>query len=272
MTEKVEMCFFDRSQTIDPDGNTTSVEIPYIVFGASGEDRALELARGAAPSEYNGVALDSIEIDERIGGEIFKVKAVYPGESGSGGTGSENDEPSFAFDTGGGTKHVTQSLATVGKYPEDAPDFGGAIEVDEENNVNGCDIVMPVMNFSETHYYAPSRVTAEYKKQIAALTGSVNSGAFKGYEAGEVLFQGASGSRRGKKSTDLWEISYKFAVSPNAANIQVGDITVSAKAGWDYLWVKYRPNVDETAKTLIKKPKYVYVEKVYESRDFSILQ
>ena len=44
MEQKVEMCFFDRNQAIDSDGNTVSVEIPYIVFGASTEDEALALA------------------------------------------------------------------------------------------------------------------------------------------------------------------------------------------------------------------------------------
>ena len=70
---------------------------------------------------------------------------------------------------------MTQSLKTVAKYPSDAPDYGGAIGYDGEN-VNGIDVTMPVMNFSETHYVKPSRVTTKYKKNISDLTGSVNSG------------------------------------------------------------------------------------------------
>ena len=275
MEQKVEMCFFDRNQAIDSDGNTVSVEIPYIVFGASDEDSALAMVREAAPAAYNGVALDTLEIDERLGEEIYKVRAIYPENSNSGGgsgAGGNEEEPSFSFDTGGGMKHITQSLATVGKYPADAPDFGGAIGVDDDNNVSGCDITMPVMTFSETHWYPDSKVTTAFKKQLSELTGSVNASSFKGYEACEVLFQGASGSRRGKKSSDKWEITYKFAVSPNAQNLHVGEISVGAKAGWDYLWVKYHPDVDDTSNTLIKRPKYAYVERVYERKDFSILK
>ena len=63
-----------------------------------------------------------------------------------GSTGDNEPEPSFAFDTGGGSKHVNQSIATVSKTPSDAPDYGGAISVDSEGNVNGIDITMPVMN------------------------------------------------------------------------------------------------------------------------------
>lgn len=272
MNQKVEMCFFDRNQAIDSDGNTLSVEIPYIVFGAANEDEALALAKATAPEKYDGIALDTIEIDERLAEEIFKVRAIYPNSDTTGGPGSDSEEPVFSFDTGGGTKHLTQSLATVGKYPSDAPDFGGAIEVDEDNNVNGCDIILPIMVFTETHWYPNSHVTASFKKQLAELTGSVNSSSFKGYDAGEVLFQGATGSRRGKKSSDKWEITYKFAVSANVTNLKIGDITVSEKDGWDYLWVKYHADVDDNAQTLIKKPQYAYVEKVYERKNFSILE
>ena len=272
MEQKVEMCFFDRNQAIDSDGRTLSVEIPYIVFGVSTEDEALALAKAAAPASYDGVALETVEIDERLAEEIFKVRAIYPENTDSGGDIGEEDEPSFSFDTSGGTKHISQSLATVAGYPSGAPDFGGAIEVDEDNNVNGCEIILPVMTFSETHWYSNSQVTTSFKKQLAELTGSVNASEFRGYEPGEVLFQGASGSRRGKKSSDKWEITYKFAVSPNVRNMRVGDINVSEKKGWDYLWVKYQPMVDEMTKALIKKPKYAYVEKVYERKDFSILK
>ena len=61
------------------------------------------------------------------------------------------------------------------------PDYGGAISVDSEGNVNGIDITMPVMNFSETHYFRASKVTTAYKKRLAELTGTVNNGKFKGY-------------------------------------------------------------------------------------------
>ena len=96
MEQKVEMCFFDRNQAIDSDGNTVSVEIPYIVFGASTEDAALALAKAATPATYNGVALETVEIDERLAEEIYKVRAIYPEntDSGGGGSGGTEEEPS----------------------------------------------------------------------------------------------------------------------------------------------------------------------------------
>ena len=177
----------------------------------------------------------------------------------------------FAFDTGGGTKHLNQSIKTDGKYPNDAPDFAGAIEVDNEGNVNGVDVTMPVLNFTETHTLAGSRVSTSYKKILAGLTGTVNRSGFRGFERGEVLFLGASGTKRSKKSSAPWEITYRFAVSPNQAGLQVGDIKVARKYGWDYLWVRYADKVAEGGKNMVKKPVAAYVEQVYPEGDFGRL-
>ena len=84
--------------------------------------------------------------------------------------------------------------------------------------------------------------------------------------AGECLFLGASGSKRGEED---WEITFRFAASPNRTGITVGDITGIAKKGWEYLWVRYADAEDAAAKALVKKPVAVYVEKVYEDGDFS---
>lgn len=132
----------------------------------------------------------------------------------------------------------------------------------------GIDITMPVMNFSETHYFRASRVTTAYRKRLAELTGTVNIGKFKGYAPGEVLFLGASGTRQGNHPDDDWEITFRFAVSPNQTDLKVGDLTVKEKLGWDYLWVRYADDVSEDRKSLIKKPEAAYVERVYQAADF----
>jgi hypothetical protein len=109
--------------------------------------------------------------------------------------------------------------------------LGGAIGFDGET-VNGVDIVQPVMNFSETHWLKPERMTSAYKKGVAKITGTMNNSTFRDYDPGEVLFLGASGTRRGDDPDALWEISYKFAVSPNRADFSVGGIAVQQKYGW----------------------------------------
>ena len=243
------------------------------MFNVADESAALAAARPRVKS-VAGMSLESIEVVERINATTWKVKAVYEvddgGESPDTDDGDE-DATLFAFDTGGGTKHLNQSLKTDGRYPNNAPDFAGAIEVDNEGNVNGVDVTMPVLNFTETHTLSGSRVSTSYKKTLASLTGTVNRSGFRGFSAGEVLFLGASGTKRSKKSSAPWEITYRFAVSPNRAGFKVGDIQVTRKYGWDYLWVRYADKVAEGGKNVVKKPVGVYVEMVYPEGDFGNL-
>ena len=42
--------------------------------------------------------------------------------------------------------------------------------------------------------------------------------------------------------------------------------------GWDFLWFKYEDEVSEEKKNLVKKPVAVYVEKVYERKNFALLK
>lgn len=79
---------------------------------------------------------------------------------------------------------------------------------------------------------------------------------------------GASGSKRGE---DDWEITFRFAASPNKTGLTVGDIVGINKKGWEYMWVRYADAEDAAAKAIVKKPVAVSVEKVYEEGDFSTL-
>ena len=274
MATRVEEAYSERDQTINAKGEVTEIEIPYLVFEAADEDAALAAARTKAASRtVSGMVLDELEVTERVNKDTWKVKAIYKDEDSEDTDDPDEDEEttSFAFDTGGGTMHRNQSLKTVSKVPNDAPDFNGAIEVDNEGNVNGVDVTMPVLNFTETHTMNGSRVTTSYKKTVAALTGTVNSSGFRGFSAGEVLFLGASGTKRSKKPNAPWEITFRFAVSPNQSSLQVGKLKVSNKKGWDYLWVRYADKVAENRKNVIKEPVAAYVEQVYPTGDFGNL-
>ena len=195
---------------------------------------------------------------EPSGNGIWDVTARYSSR--------EPEESEFTFDTSGGTTHITQSLQTVGKYApagETAPDFKGAIGVSTDS-VEGTDVTVPVYSFSETHRIPGALVTGAYKLTLFMLTGRTNQAVFKGFAAGEVLFLGASGAKRGK---DAWEITFRFAASPNVSGLKVGDIEGINKKGWEYLWVRYADDEDEHV--LVKRPIAVYVEQVYQAGDFA---
>lgn len=253
-----------------------SAELLYTITGTADESEALAVLKTTAPTvllnmKRQPLTVEPVHIDTtpaNVDQCIWTGRATYapfeyqqPPETG---------DSSFAFDTGGGTQHITQSLATVQRYAASgtAPDFRGAIGVTHDN-VEGVDITVPVYQFSETHYLPASQVTQSYKAALFQLTGKVNSDSFRGLAAGECLFLGASGSRRGTGPDDDWEITFRFAGSPNRTNLTIGSITGIDKKGWEYLWVRYADAEDTASKTLVKQPVAVYIEKVYQEASFS---
>lgn len=250
-------------------GANPSVELLYDVHGTTDDVAAHAALVDASPEYYDpwgGMVMVLMRRDvvvRRVGPELWTGSVRY-GQTGEAG------ESIFSFDTAGGTQHITQSLQNVGEYAppgKSAPKHKGAIGV-TQSAVEGVDIIVPVYQFSETHYLAASMITLSYKVLLSLLTGRVNDAAFKGFEGGEILFLGAMGWKRGLGD---WEINYRFAASPNATNLTIGDIVGINKQGWQYLWVRYMDAVDEDASSPVKIPQAVYVEQVYEYANLSQL-
>ena len=248
-------------------GSSPSVELRYVIRGTNDDIEARNALVAFSPATYDPwgsgwfyLPRETVSV-QPVGDLLWEGVVRY-------GPFTPTDESTFAFDTGGGTQHITQSKQTVAKYPAGtAPDFKGAIGVTNDS-VEGVDITVPVYHFSETHYLPDTTVTPAYRLTIFQLTGRVNAGVFKGFNVGEVLFLGASGARRGYGD---WEITFRFAASPNVSNLTIGDITGIDKKGWEYLWVRYADSEDAAAKALVKKPLAVYIERVYDNGDMSLL-
>lgn len=257
MTATIEELFDSRSSIAS---EQSSHERRYIVHGSDDPNEVITLVGTTAPTSYLGMRRGHCEVNP-LGNGIWECVVPYEGVV---------NDSQYTFETGGGTVHMTQSLSTVNRYAapgETAPDFGGAIGVNGDS-ITGTDITVPVFNFTETHRIPAATVNGAYKLALFNCTGKTNDSTFKGFAAGEVLFLGASGSKRGLEE---WEIAFKFAASPNVTGMTLGAITGITKAGWDYLWVRFRDEADGTAKTLVKRPIAAYVERVYRSANFSTL-
>lgn len=267
MPATVTELFEGRTETV---ATTSTAEIHYHVSGAEDEDAVKTAILNGTDLYYAGLVRKSIEIAEHVIGEDWKVVVKYetptPGDEEEGPVIPDSQ---FSFDTTGGTQHITNSLETVDSAGEVSEDLNGAIGFDE-GTVAGCDITVPAYSFSETHYYTDGEI-ADVKAAIFSTTGKVNTDAFKEFEAGEVLFLGASGSRTGAKANDLWEITYKFAAKENRTAVVIGGLGAVDVDGWNHLWIQYAPAVDPGVNELIKTPIAVYVELVYESCAFSVL-
>ena len=251
-------------------GEGPGAELLYVVKGTDDDLAARAALEAAAPATYDGLPLRTVRI-EPVGPELWDGEVTYaPPEDVE----PQQGESVFAFDTGGGTQHITQSRATVASYPAPgttAPNFKGAIGVTADS-VEGVDIVVPVYSFSETHVLPDATVTDAYKRTLMLSTGKVNTDLFRGFNPGEVLFLGAAGTKRGAPGeAGDWEITYRFAVSPNETGLTVGDIAGIDKKGWEYLWVRYEDAEDGAAQAVVKRPVAAYVERVYPETAFAAL-
>lgn len=208
---------------------------------------------------------------------VFDVSVTYV-KAGADADDANPLSRTRSFETGGATARQTFAIGPVPerRYGTNAPDMKGAVNVKGEN-VDGVDIVIPSLNWSETYDVPNSYVSAAYIKTIAQMTGTVNTGSFRTFAAGEVLFLGASGSQEWdtEKGDGPWRLTYKFTASPNAGSgetwpaLEIGDVTGIEKKGQDFLWVRYEGDVQEN--TFIQKPKHVYVNQVYRRSNFSSL-
>lgn len=222
---------------------------------------------------------------EYLGDEAWQLEVSYVSDGGEDDQQKEPLKRSRSFDTGGATQHITQAIPSD-TFPQGeqrfhtgspaAPNMFGAIGVDGDS-VAGVDIVVPQLTWTETYDVPWQYVTTAYIKGLSGLTGTVNNAAFRGFAAGEVLFTGASGSQQwdSDKGDGPWSLSYKFVAAANQGEgktfpaVTIGEITGIEKDGHDYLWVRYEDAVSND--TLLKKPKFVYVNKVYRRTAFSQL-
>lgn len=247
-----------------------SAELNFTIKASDTEESAYQdlLDSKQASIVFNGLPRKDITIEadyidtENPANNIWRATVQYL-------IGFNNADNITSFDTTGGQQHVTQSLSTIGVYPPESPDMGGAVGYDGQQ-VNGVDIITPSYTFTEQHTFNKSRINDSFRRQLAGLTGCVNERKFRGFDEGEVLFKGATGSMMTEDSQTKWQLLFHFATSPNRFNFHVGDILVRKKMGWDYLWVIYGDEVNSNR--LIKRPRSVYIERMYLFGDFSDLR
>lgn len=248
-------------------GDNPSAEMVYAITGTTNETEALLIIHNNAPVLFE---VDTLFLPR----ESVTVRPVENGFQMWEGTVRfapipQTEDSVFSFDTGGGTAHITHARKHINSYPapgKQAPNHRGAIGVTQDGNVEGVDIPVPVFHFSETHYVPDEFVTPQYKGLLARLTGCVNTGTFKGLDAGECLFLGASGTKR---NLGDWEVTYRFAGSPNETELAIGDITGIAKKGWEYLWVEYE--MTEEGNRLVTRPVAAHIEEVHRTADLNQL-
>lgn len=249
----------------------------YVIQGTSDKATAYASLGSTSPGTKYSMSRDDIEVSylgpaEWLGRASYKTAESEPQEG----------DRLYSFSTVGGTEHITHSLidstpTTFVPAGKTAPDFKGAINAridGDKIEVEGMSKEFAVYEWEETYVHSNSDIDAAYIATLYALSWKLNDASFtdavgNSFSAGEVLFRGATGRRRGGGS---WELVYKFAARPNLTGKTVGAIVNIAKDGWQYLWVLYERKYDSGSKRSVKQPIAVYVHDVHEAADFSGLK
>lgn len=156
------------------------------------------------------------------------------------------------------------------RFPPTAPDFGDAINVNEEGQVEGVDAILPSLSIIITERIAGASITADYVLDVANLLGKYNEDVFMGhFPAGTIQFTAGDGALSfaienpiagGALTPQDRELSFEFLYSPNITGLTVGDITGVNKLGHQYMWILWQSVLD--GYLIAKKPRAVYVQDI----------
>jgi len=146
-----------------------------------------------------------------------------------------------------------------------APWTGGAINITKDG-IEGADIPSAQSKFTLTLYL--DTVTPTQRLQLEAITQHVNAVSFEGRAVGEVRFENFTINNQGRQN---YELRMNFIREPNLTGLQVGGIKNIAKKGHELLWVYYQEYLDEISHTMLKRPVYAYVERVFYWSNFAVI-
>ena len=259
-----------RAMAMDADGEFTEVSVQFLAEGARDEAEALEAVHDAAPEEWEELPMESLEISSRDSEDVFTVEVKYKNKESSTSSSREKneEETTVSFDCGGGTMHLTHSYEQ--RIAFGTKKAGGAIgwngKTGAEMAISGVDVPTAQLRETYTKVMRLSRITTSFKRKVARLVGKVNSGSFKGWSKGEVMFLGMSYSCPAKKSTKVL-VSFNFAVQPNES-VSVAGHKIE-KEGFEYAWALSR-TLDDNG-TPQADVEAIYVDKVCRYDSFSTL-
>jgi hypothetical protein len=280
----------DAGQLSERELTKADAKREYMVKGTFSHSEAFLAGYDEAPEtvELGGetLYLDKSQC-ENIEADLWKFTATYVSEeekheqeieNNSSNT-TEPTEPQWEVDTKGGTHHITTSFGTKifgsGLNGQPYSANSNAINIRKTKtgfDIKGLDVVIPALEITATIVYPREQITIDWVKNVARATGKTNLFPWRGFDAGELLFKGAS-IRTAKFATIA--IAYSFTASENidqGDQFQVGELPdLIVKGGHEYLWVEYE-NVDAVANDgvlkIFPRARYAYVEKIYRDFDF----
>jgi len=251
----------------------------WIVTFAEDEVAAAGAALLTLPPYYRSLALARVSVSAREGVTTWRIDAEYSSAQSKpvSAVQSNIDDPEVSYTLSGETKHITQSLSTRGKTADGIEINGtgtvtvvdnGVIGV-EKDSVKGADILVPVVTFSETHYFLKKNVTRTLRTKWESMFARTNNTLFRGYAVGEVLFEGCQTTVKGG-AEGVVPVTFPFMRRANGEDEDIGGIVLDVK-GWELVDMRYKDELNTTSKRTEKKPSKVLLHTVYKSGNFADL-
>jgi len=251
----------------------------WVVTFADDEIAAAQAALLTLPPYYRSLALERVSVSAREGMTTWKVEVEYSSQQSKpiSAVQSNLEDPEVSYTLSGETKHITQSLSTRGKTADgiDINGTGTITVVDngvigvEKDSVKGADILVPVVTFSETHYFLKKNVTRALRTKWESMFARTNNATFRGYEAGEVLFEGCQTTVKGG-AEGVVPVTFQFKRRANVDDEDIGGIVLDV-TGWELVDMRYKDELNTTSKRTEKKPSKVLLHTVYKSGNFADL-
>ena len=196
-------------------------------------DTAKGILFSLKPATFEGLVWKDGTVTRAYEGK-FRLDMTYANTSAN-----ETTVCRIGASTGGGTQHIKTGYSHIGSgyrggaFSGSSNEFEGAINVGDDNEVQGLDIVARRMQWWVEAYVPPTNITFAYMNALALLTGTMNAAPFAGFAKGELLFLGANFSGQQFRYVP---VTYEFLASPNVVGAKIGGIEA---AGWTKVDASY---------------------------------
>ena len=261
----------DGKATWNLDGECESAELPvFIINPESDKSQAAQDVKNAVPATFEGLPLSKIQFDSYDSEGNINMIAIYEKETVQSSESNEDNAPTLSFNCNAVSLHIDEAYSntTIVGSLDAGKSIGWNGKTGDEAEFAGVDIQTGEMRETYTKVMRYTAITTDYKKKLRKLIGKVNKSSFKGWDAGEVMFMGASFSTPTKGQENV-TVSFEFNVQPHENSVKIFGQTVNKK-GFEYVWAIRETRVEENSlpKVIIKG---AYKSVVVQSADFSVL-
>lgn len=183
-------------------------------------------------------------------------------------------EATYSYEFTSESDHVDVARTQVHYGKQPATGEEKLINFDGQT-VDGVEVDSPILEFTEEHVFTEAEFAPSYRCLLASCVKCVNNVAWREFDTGTVIFDGASAQKRGKR----WYVSFRFRVRQNLINEpftivnQAGasELVLVTKLGWEYLWVNMEKRSAEANTKVTVAPSAVHVAEVYRLINFAVL-